>query len=284
MTQNLFFLFKTTFLKVFFLVMAFFAFSELINGQIVYNDITDCTTVVTENNSQMNLCNIDFDSNGVTDYNFRWDFFGGQWFVHLVPQDFMNSKIAFKGTSTNAFGGRFVKPFSINEIIGSTETWGTSMPEPFIGESTTDANFLDLGDKYVGVQFKKNGLDHYGWILVNFSLTGTIRQLTVKAFAYNSVPNQQILAGQTTNLSVSENNLLKTFKLYPNPVKESFNIGDLENYVSYEILNTLGQIVKKGTINSNEKEIDVSELNQGIYYIRLYDNKSVIAQKKFIKS
>lgn len=285
MTQNLLFL-KKNFKKAVFSLSALFALSANINAQIIYTNITDCTTVITANNSQMDLCNVDFDSNGVTEYNFRWDNFGGDWFVHLVPQNFTDNKIALKGTATNPFGGRFVKAFSVDEVIGSTATWGTSMPEPFIGESTTDANFLNLGDKYIGIQFKKNGMLHYGWILVNFSLTGTTRQLIVKSFAYNSVANQQILAGQTTNLGISESDLSKSLKIYPNPVKKSFTIehGIKSGSVDYEIFDSLGRTVKKETIMNKENQINVSELTKGIYYIRLYNKGSLVGQQKFIKS
>ncbi|KMQ60191.1 hypothetical protein ACM46_18365 [Chryseobacterium angstadtii] len=240
---------------------------------------------MTAGDSGFQLCSIDFDNDGMREYSYRWDDWGPQgWFMHLVPGNF-NSAIALKGTTTNAFGGRFVKSFSSNETIGNTETWGSSQPEPFIGESTTDSNFLGLGDKYIGVRFIKNGVNYYGWILVNFSQTGNARSLTVKSYAYNSTANQSILAGQGSNLSVNETKAAENFKIYPNPVKKSFTIehtiksGDIK----YEIYNTLGQIVKTDVLHSKEKQIHVSELDKGVYYIKLYDKAGTLGQQKFIK-
>lgn len=287
MKQNLFSfnfsrLFKTGFKKAIYSLSILFILCANTNAQIIYNDIADCTTTIIANDSQMQLCSIDFNNDGQRDYSVRWDDFGNNnWFIHLVPQNFFSDAVAVKATS-NSFQVSYAKSFSLNQTIGSSENWDGS--EPLIGDNE-DGNFLNLGDKYLGVKFTKNGSVYYGWVLVNFSQTGNTRSLTVKSHAYNSSAGQSILAGQTTNLGVNESNLSEKFKIYPNPVKTSFTVeNNIKNGdISFEVFNALGQLVKKGIMN-NKNEINVSELNEGIYYIKLYNNKNIVGQQKFIKS
>lgn len=73
-------------------------------------------------------------------------------------------------------------------------------------------------------------------------------------------------------------------KVYPNPVYSTLNI-DLTNYedASYEIININGQIVLKGNIASPAHRVNVSNMSQGVYFVKLLvDQKS--AMQKFIKN
>ncbi|WP_299620542.1 endonuclease [uncultured Tenacibaculum sp.] len=68
--------------------------------------------------------------------------------------------------------------------------------------------------------------------------------------------------------------------VYPNPAINFINISLRDQRdSSYKIINTLGQIVKTGTI---ERNIDVSNLNNGMYIIEVSDGQKLLT-KKFIK-
>jgi hypothetical protein len=74
---------------------------------------------------------------------------------------------------------------------------------------------------------------------------------------------------------------VKEIRLYPNPIRgNSLNV--LTNYkdVSYEIYNSLGQIVVKGIMTNNT--IDVSSLESALYQIR-FTTEGEILTKRFIK-
>ncbi len=63
-----------------------------------------------------------------------------------------------------------------------------------------------------------------------------------------------------------------TFKLYPNPVVESFTLDGLEglNVSTISIANTEGKILKSfNAINSSSFDMNVSELEGGIYFVRI---------------
>lgn len=264
-----------------------FSFGFFINGlaQIVYNDINPdfTTTMSTAQGAAMNLRPIDFNGDGAAEYTFRWDDWGGgDWFMHM-SQSIPNEMI-LKGNAVNPYGGRFLQPLNFDEIIDSSRNWGNSFPQPFIGEGTTDANFLGLGDKYIGTKFNIMGNIYYGWVLVNFSLVNNARVLTVKSYAYNSTPNQSLRAGQTTLLATDETMMQENLDIYPNPVADVINLKNNKNYdLVMSVSSSLGQKVKKEATVENNK-IDVSDLEKGVYYLELKNKENSETRKiKFIK-
>lgn len=256
------------------------------HSQIVYTDVNpDVITTMSEAQGSANfIYAIDLDNNGAPEYNFRWDDWGQFWFMHLMynPQ---TTEIGLKGTATNQFGGRFVLPLQLNASIDNTLIWGFSTPEPFIGESTLDANFLNLGDRYIPVRFKINGNSfYYGWILVNFESVGISRRLTIKSFAYNSTINQPILAGQTSLLNLDNQNLNLSLKIGPNPVQNTLIIEnqDKQNQINQILIyNQLGEIVYKET--SNFTNLNISALQASVYHLSITTNDGKIFHKKIIK-
>ena len=80
---------------------------------------------------------------------------------------------------------------------------------------------------------------------------------------------------------ISRTNDFKGLKLYPNPVKgSSLNVLTSYRNVSYEIYNTIGQLVAKGTIKNNR--IDVNSLNAAVYHIKFITEGETFI-KRFIK-
>lgn len=53
-------------------------------------------------------------------------------------------------------------------------------------------------DGYVGLRFNVGGKDYFGWARLDVEADTLIT--TIKDFAYNSMPSQRILAGQTTSV------------------------------------------------------------------------------------
>jgi len=70
------------------------------------------------------------------------------------------------------------------------------------------------------------------------------------------------------------------FNLYPNPTDSRLNVSLTDENATYEIVNYLGQEIKKGKLSQDG--IDVSELNAGVYFIRVNSNQQSVS-KKFIK-
>ncbi len=72
----------------------------------------------------------------------------------------------------------------------------------------------------------------------------------------------------------------KNFSIYPNPAKDFINvsINDNDNY-NFEIMSITGQSLKK----SNKRNMSLSGLSVGEYFLNIYDSKNTfITSKKFI--
>lgn len=87
----------------------------------------------------------------------------------------------------------------------------------------------------------------------------------------------------TINLAtdIIENNLEKTFTIYPNPTTNKLSIiGNHLDIIEINIIDLAGRHMK--TVNQNLHTINVTDLPNGIYFIKLLtDEKTII--KKFIK-
>ena len=62
------------------------------------------------------------------------------------------------------------------------------------------------------------------------------------------------------------NTTQQSIKVYPNPTNNLINLKINEN-VDYELISPLGQRIFKGTLRSLNKQIDLSQLDQGLYYL-----------------
>jgi hypothetical protein len=88
--------------------------------------------------------------------------------------------------------------------------------------------------------------------------------------------------------NISQGNL----KLFPNPTNEKLNLSiEFSNAVNLRAIITdiSGRKIydlNKGRIESGKHfiEIDVKDLNQGLYLVQLIDNENIISTKKFIKN
>ncbi|WP_312398990.1 GEVED domain-containing protein, partial [Chryseobacterium sp.] len=98
------------------------------------------------------------------------------------------------------------------------------------------------------------------------------------ALPYGEIEDYNVVVAST--LSTSETKGKETFSIYPNPVSDILNVTKVSNKATYEIHNTVGQIVKKGTIDNNK--VNVTELLKGNYIISVKDN-NISESFKFIK-
>ena len=91
------------------------------------------------------------------------------------------------------------------------------------------------------------------------------------------------------NSSLDNNtfNSLNLFNIYPNPAKNQIII-DLDNNsndkgLNYRILNTLGQEVLKGVLNSQQNIIELNNIKgQGVYFVKVYDSSNTLLDTKKI--
>ena len=71
------------------------------------------------------------------------------------------------------------------------------------------------------------------------------------------------------------------YLIYPNPAQNIINLqSDIVSDVTFVLYNTTGQLLMTG---KNQKQIDVSALNPGIYFLQLTDKTGKSTNCRFIK-
>lgn len=81
-------------------------------------------------------------------------------------------------------------------------------------------------------------------------------------------------------LNVGIKDYEKMISIYPNPVQDVLHVS-ADSYKEVSIFNMMGQQVYRQNITNNHFQINVSNLQSGVYFLRLEGENSVV--KKFIK-
>lgn len=83
----------------------------------------------------------------------------------------------------------------------------------------------------------------------------------------------------STPLSVNENSF-SNFTVYPNPTNDILNVNSKTNISNIYVFNNLGMLVLQ---NSGENKINISSLNQGLYFVKIIDEQMKFEIKKVTK-
>lgn len=91
----------------------------------------------------------------------------------------------------------------------------------------------------------------------------------------------------TTNMVTSSNDLTENqdgIKIYPTITRSTLNISlPQAGYGTYQIYNTAGQLIKKGDLNCQECQINISSnFSTGLYWIKIDLKRNGTSWKKFI--
>ena len=128
------------------------------------------------------------------------------------------------------------------------------------------------------------------------------QQITISATANNGYRFTQWNDGNTDNprtITVTENatytamfasvtniqsNIDEGIDIFPNPTNGTINITSQEKISEIEILNTLGQIAMLMKVDSDNATCNISDLPNGVYFIKIYSSGSNnISVKKLTK-
>lgn len=75
----------------------------------------------------------------------------------------------------------------------------------------------------------------------------------------------------------------QNINLYPNPANDILNITSSETISEIEIVNVMGQVVKRIEVNADNVACNVKDLTRGVYVVRISTEGKVISQDKFVK-
>ncbi len=171
----------------------------------------------------------------------------------------------YTGTSASAMGSDDVVHFLVSDDGGSTwtilQTWDSgnapsNTSNEYVYNLTANTSANTVFAFYGTSGTTNNGLDY------NFY----VDDFTVEA----------------AQLSTSEVNAsVRKAAVYPNPFKDILHISDARDMKSATVADVSGRIVK--TIDGPAKELNLSSLNSGLYFVTLYFKDGSLSTVKVIK-
>ena len=150
----------------------------------------------------------------------------------------------------------------------------TTVQNVEIATETEDAVIYYTTD---GTDPDENSTVYTGAIEVNDTMT-------IKAIAMKECATSSDIVTAEYNIDTTIRGISTfqptTISISPNPATSLLNVS-AKGFNQIEIVNFIGQVVYKSTMTGNHTQVDVSNLNAGIYFVRLTGD--AVVTKKFIK-
>lgn len=182
--------------KLIFSIVFLFSFTML-NAQVIYNEI-----IPTQEATLDKSIPIDINMDGISDIELVYNYHDG-----YVNRDHRFSIIT-KNHSFVALENDSIARFNDQDMITSNLSWSNELENDLLlhrwhhieEKVSIYGNWVDVKDGFVPLKLKLNDQYHYGWLRLHF-----INNLKLYAvdFAYNSIPNEVINAGDGYNNSIS---------------------------------------------------------------------------------
>jgi hypothetical protein len=196
-------------------------------------------------------------------FKLEWNNVG--FFNDTTEADFMNLQLwLYEGSNTIEY--RYGAS-SINNPVESFE--GETGPQISLGTSYDSSTFLMADNGYFLSENPANPT----------IITLVAGDPVVFTALQGMMPSGTVYRFIQQPLGVSEFKTLD-FEVYPNPVNAYLNLNQLTDIQHISILNELGQNIKQ--IHGSSKGVDVSELQSGVYLIKIETSEGTGTQK-FIK-
>lgn len=285
-------------------IMASMIFSVSANAQIVYTDVTpDIVRSCTFTGGCDDAYSLDLNNDSIVDFilapgaksfscgcNLVLEF-GARDSAVVISTD--QSWMADQG------GG-----FAFNTLIDSSLGWKnglyimTILPgkcEPSCGfpHPGTTASFgaptghwTNVNGKYLALKIQVGTDFYYGWIKLGVALDNYLVTIKIMEYAYNSIPNQPILAGQTMTTGLIDNSFASSIDLYPNPADNHLTIdfGSNNKKVGVNIFDIAGKIMYSTTASETQKiEVDTKDFAGGIYVVQIQSGEFMGTKKLVVE-
>lgn len=167
--------------------------------------------------------------------------------------------------------------------VGFSNSYNSLLnPAPFIVESYPTIK-ENCHDKILALKMVKMALKSLKVSLIK----PETKYITEKLVEVKNPVSQFVVCKKVASVvtpQLSKDNLTPTneseIKVYPNPATNSIRLNGLKSTAKYSIVNAVGAQVKSGSV-ANESSIELTDIEDGIYFIILNDNPQKAL--KFIK-
>lgn len=260
-----------------------------IKAQIVYTDIPDTTInypTIAYLGSGTNILNIDLNNDSIVDFYFyleKWQ----EWVtpsaqpiytVSEIKSSHQENKIAIVEFSTVPC----TYVFTENDTIGSNCAWNLLYDFSVIAVSIEGFGAscdLPFQNKYYGLSFNIDDNKHYGWLQIDVNDYG---EILLKGYAYNTIPNQIITAGQIDPNIINYDVYRKPTILYSNKTLQIKQVNCKELIRQVIIYNLSGVVVFKHKIDDYQTTVDLNDISSGIHVVTVVSDKYVFSKQLII--
>lgn len=172
------------------------------------------------------------------------------------------------------FNGDYSISPDANNIRQRVYVYNNSLPSTALKNVVILANF-SVAAQNVTPDFPYTGTWYNLMDNSPVTITSTSAQISIPSGGFRIYGNQPaVLENENFNFDTS-------FIVYPNPVTDAFAVSIDTKKI--EIYNVTGQLVKTFTNTFSDESLSVSDLQKGVYLVRVMDNNNNQATKKFIK-
>lgn len=198
------------------------------------------------------------------------------WKYNTSQSTFADFNVTFPSTGTKSMELTLTSNCGTDKAIKNIQTI-TTPTKPTISQT---GNVL-TSSTATGNTWYKDGLLLANQTNKTLTITSSAKYKVTATNSCGSATSNEIAAVLTGN---EESFLTETIQIYPNPMTSELVIEGLNQEYSAEILNQYGLVVISKNL-STKNTIDVSGLNAGMYFLRLYDDKGTVKlARKLLKN
>ena len=177
---------------------------------------------------------------------------------------------------TNAEAGQFTKE-DLDAAVSSTFIPISSSP---MGRYISSISFGDYYDDLDSFRLVREGTDKFGFTSYDVRL----KLKSEGGTNYDGFYFEDALVEKIINVSteLSSINSYPEIKLFPNPASEKLFINFETSHVkTFFVCDITGKIIFLGSFTNKINEINLSELSNGIYFLKIIDHAKTPIVKKF---
>ena len=259
------------------------------NAQIVYTDVNPDSTLTCSISNCSKSYNLDLNNDGIIDFliNTGWR--------RLNCSMLSVSTVKFVSETPQIGNGAVTLMINANDIIDSNLAFSASngtLLSITTGPvcSGSSGNWTSTSDHYLGLKLTVGANIYYGWVRLNVVVASSA-SFTVQDYAYNTIPNQPILAGQTIATGINENSFASSINLFPNPATNNLTIklGNNNKNVEVTIIDITGKTIYSTTASDSDNyqeqnvEINTEDFAAGVYVVQIQTADFIGTKKLVIK-
>ncbi|MFM7636491.1 MAG: hypothetical protein ACKO5W_01325, partial [Crocinitomicaceae bacterium] len=159
-----------------------------------------------------------------------------------------------------------------------------SVPAFNINYAISQGEFLGVSQKFLGMKFSAGTSIHYGWVRLSLdSLDPSGLKLTIHDFAYNTVADQPINAGDPSASVISQAALEDKVSFFITPDAVKINVTPDLIGGELHFMNIDGKATHTQFINDIGTEIKLEDFSTGIYMLEAVFNDGKLSKKVYVK-